>query len=197
MSEDDWSHAAFPYYTAREMTIGEVPVLALRVSYVGELGWELYVSPEYGAWLWDALWQAGRAFGLIAAGRAAFDTLRLEKGYRLWGVDMHAEHQPLAAGVGFAVSQAKPGVSRQGSAPGSVLRTRLACLRLADAGAVVMGKEPVRAGQDVAGYVTSAGYGYSVGESLAYAWLPEALAQPGTEVVIEYFGQDVRGDRRH
>ena len=71
------------------------------------------------------------------------------------------------------------------------LRSGSPASRLADAGAVVMGKEPVRAGQDVAGYVTSAGYGYSVGESLAYAWLPETLAQPGTEVVIEYFGQDV------
>jgi glycine cleavage system aminomethyltransferase T len=148
------------------------------------------VSPEYGAWLWDALWQAGREFGLVAVGRAAFDTLRLEKGYRLWGVDMHAEHQPLAAGVGFAVSQAKPAF-RGKEALMEHAPLHLACLRLTDAGAVVMGKEPVRIGKDVAGYVTSAGYGYSVGESLAYAWLPETLARPGTEVVIEYFGQDV------
>jgi glycine cleavage system aminomethyltransferase T/glycine/D-amino acid oxidase-like deaminating enzyme len=190
LSEDDWSHAAFPYYTAREMSVGEVPVLALRVSYVGELGWELYVSPEYGAWLWDAIWEAGREFGLIAAGRAAFDTLRLEKGYRLWGVDMHTEHQPGAAGVGFAVSKAKHRFRGKEALTDSPAQ-RLVCLRISDPGSIAMGKEPVRAGQDVVGYVTSAGYGYSVDESLAYAWLPDALAQPGTDVVIEYFGQDV------
>lgn len=190
VSEDNWSHAAFPYYTARELSVGEVPVLALRVSYVGELGWELYVSPEYGAWLWDTLWQAGQDDGLIAAGRAAFETLRLEKGYRLWGVDMHAEHQPQEAGVGFAVSKAKAAF-RGKAALREDARRCLACLRLDDGHAVVMGKEPVRAGNEIAGYVTSAGYGYSVGESLAYAWLPQDLAQPGNHVVIEYFGQDV------
>ena len=190
VSEDDWSHAAFPYYTAREMSVGEVPVFALRVSYVGELGWELYVSPEYGAWLWETLWQAGQDDGLIAAGRAAFDTLRLEKGFRLWGVDMHAEHQPLEAGVGFAVHQAKPAFRGKATLREHAAR-RLTCLRLHDRKAVVMGKEPVRAGDEVFGYVTSAGYGYSVEESIAYAWLPEALAQPGTELVIEYFGQDL------
>jgi glycine cleavage system aminomethyltransferase T/glycine/D-amino acid oxidase-like deaminating enzyme len=188
VSEDDWSHTAFPYYTAREMSVGEVPVFALRVSYVGELGWELYVSPEYGAWLWDTIWQAGQEHGLIAAGRAAFDTLRLEKGYRLWGVDMNPEHQPHEAGVGFAVSRNKPAYRGKDALREDAPR-RLACLRLADAGSVVMGKEPVRAGEEVVGYVTSAGYGYSVDESLAYAWLPEALAQPGTDVVIEYFDQ--------
>jgi glycine cleavage system aminomethyltransferase T len=172
------------------MSVGEVPVLALRVSYVGELGWELYVSPEYGAWLWDTLWQAGQEFGLIAAGRAAFDTLRLEKGYRLWGVDMDAERQPLEAGVGFAVSRSKPAFRGKDALREDALH-RLACLRLDDASKVVMGKEPVRAGQDVVGYVTSAGYGYAVDESLAYAWLPQALAQPGRNVVIEYFGQDL------
>lgn len=190
VSENDWSHAAFPYFSAREVSVGEVPAFALRVSYVGELGWELYVSPEYGAWLWDTLWRAGQAHGLVAAGRAAFETLRLEKGYRLWGVDMHAEHQPEAAGVGFAVNQSKPAF-RGKAALQEDPPYRLTCLRLLDNAAVVMGKEPVRAGDGIVGYVTSAGYGYSVGESLAYAWLPRDLAQPGTDLVIEYFGQDV------
>ena len=103
---------------------------------------------------------------------------------------MHAEHQPQEAGVGFAVSQAKQAFRGK-----AALRIdaphRLACLRLADDRAVVMGKEPVRSGQDVVGYVTSAGYGYAVGESLAYAWLPQELAQAGTDVVIEYFGDDI------
>ncbi|MFT4037074.1 MAG: FAD-dependent oxidoreductase [Thermomicrobiales bacterium] len=188
VSEDDWSSAAFPYYTARELTIGEVPVLALRVSYVGELGWELYVSPEYGGWLWDTLWAAGQESGLIAAGRAAFDTLRLEKGYRLWGVDMHAEHRPDEAGVGFAVSKGKQGFRGHAALGVAPPAQRLTCLRLDDGATIVMGKEPVVSGGAPVGYVASAGYGYSVGESLAYAWLPAELATVGQRVAIEYFG---------
>ena len=190
VSEDDWSSAAFPYYTSRAMAIGEVPVRALRVSYVGELGWELYVSPEYGGRLWDLLWDAGRQDGLIAAGRAAFDTLRLEKGYRLWGTDMHTEHTPTEAGVAFAVKPGK-GTFRGREAllaSDSATQRRLACLRLQDPGAVVMGKEPVHHDGRVVGYVTSAGFGYSTGESLAYAWLPAELAVEETPLTVEYFG---------
>ena len=103
---------------------------------------------------------------------------------------MHAEHQPREAGVGFAVSKAKAAF-RGKAALRDDAPHRLACLRLDDGNAVVMGKEPVRAGHEIAGYVTSAGYGYAVGESLAYAWLRQELAQPGNQVVIEYFGQDL------
>jgi glycine cleavage system aminomethyltransferase T/glycine/D-amino acid oxidase-like deaminating enzyme len=191
LSDDDWSNAAFPYYTTRAMTVGEVPVRALRVSYVGELGWELYTSPELGGRLWDLLWQSGQADGLIAAGRAAFDTLRLEKGYRLWGSDMHAEYRPDEAGVGFAVKPSKGdfrGRETLLSASPEPMR-RLRCLRLADPEVVVMGKEPVLAGDRVVGYVTSAGFGYSTGESLAYAYVPTDLAEEGTTLTIEYFGR--------
>jgi dimethylglycine oxidase len=191
VSDDDWSHAAFPYYTTRAMTIGEVPVRALRVSYVGELGWELYTSPEYGGRLWDLLWEAGRPEGIVAAGRAAFDTLRLEKGYRFWGVDMHAEYLPDEAGVAFAVKPAKGDFRGRDAVLGGPdsPRRRLCCQRLDDPRVVVMGKEPVLAGASVAGYVTSAGFGYSVGESLAYAYLPADLAGEGSRLAIEYFGE--------
>lgn len=191
VSGDDWSNQAFPYYTTRAMTIGEVPVRALRVSYVGELGWEVYASPEYGAWLWALLWQAGKPFGLIAAGRAAFDTLRLEKGYRLWGVDMQPEHRPAEAGVAFAVKtgkgpfRGKDALLADDGEPARMLR----CLRLDDSCAIVMGKEPVTHAGDAIGYVTSAGFGYAVGESLAYAWLPASLAKEGTRLEIVSFGQ--------
>ncbi len=190
VSASDWSHEAFPYYTIRAMTIGEVPVRAMRVSYVGEQGWELYTSPEYGARLWELLWDAGQADGLIAAGRAAFDTLRLEKGYRLWGVDMHAEHRPDEAGVGFAVKPAKgPFRGREAlAARAADPERRLCCLRLEDPLTVVMGKEPVLLGEQVVGYVTSAGFGFSVEESLAYAWLPAGLAAEGASLEVEYFG---------
>jgi glycine cleavage system aminomethyltransferase T/glycine/D-amino acid oxidase-like deaminating enzyme len=190
VSGDDWSNAAFPYYTTRAMSVGEVPVRALRVSYVGELGWELYTSPEYGGRLWELLWAAGQEDGLIAAGRAAFDTLRLEKGYRLWGVDMTPEHLPDEAGVGFAVKLEKgefrgsASLRERSPAP----ERRLSCLHLDDPQAVMMGKEPVFADGRAIGYVTSAGFGYSTGESLAYAWLPVASAAPETPVEIESFG---------
>ncbi|MFN8592676.1 MAG: FAD-dependent oxidoreductase [Thermomicrobiales bacterium] len=186
----DWSNESLPYYTAREMTVGEVPVRALRVSYVGELGWELYTSPEYGGRLWDLVWSAGREFGLVAAGRAAFDTLRLEKGYRLWGVDMHWEHKPDESGLGFAVKRSKSefrGRDAVGQADTESSR-RLCCLRLTEPGRVVMGKEPVVQHESAVGYVTSAGYGFSVEESLALAWLPAELSDPGTKVAVEYFG---------
>jgi glycine cleavage system aminomethyltransferase T/glycine/D-amino acid oxidase-like deaminating enzyme len=189
VSSDDWSNEAFPYYTTRAIHIGAVPVRALRVSYVGELGWELYTSPEYGAWLWDLLWDAGRPHDLIAAGRAAFETLRLEKGYRLWGTDIHPEHQPAEAGVAFAVKMSKEAFRGRNAleSNGRQATRRLACLRLDDISVVMMGKEPVLQGDAVIGYVTSAGMGYSVGESLAYAWIPAQLEE-GAALEIESFG---------
>jgi glycine cleavage system aminomethyltransferase T len=107
LTDLDLSSKQFGYFRARRGYVGDVPVTALRLSYVGELGWELYTSADAGARLWDTLWAAGQAHGVIAAGRAAFNSLRLEKGYRAWGVDMTAEHDPYQAGLGFAVRMGK------------------------------------------------------------------------------------------
>ena len=104
---DDLSHEEFKYFRALQTYLDAVPVTMLRVSYVGELGWEIYASAEYGAALWDLLFEAGQRHDVIAAGRIAFNSLRIEKGYRLWGTDMTAEHQPAAAGVDFAVRMNK------------------------------------------------------------------------------------------
>ena len=93
----------FPYMQARRVTVGDVPCWALRVTYVGELGWELYPSAEYGLVLWDTLLEAGRPHGLVPAGYRAIDSLRLEKGYRVWGSDITSETDPYSAGLGFAV----------------------------------------------------------------------------------------------
>jgi glycine cleavage system aminomethyltransferase T len=171
----------FGYFKARELDVAGVPVTALRVSYVGELGWELYAGAELGLHLWDALWEAGQRHGVIAAGRSAFDSLRLEKGYRSAGVDMTTEHDPYEAGIGFAVRPAatdRPSPAR-----------RLVPLLLDDPSQVVMGKEPVFHDGSPVGYVTSAAYGYSIDASIAYAWLPAAAASQGTRVDIEYFGE--------
>ena len=192
LTDDDFSNAGLKYFRGRTTYLGTVPVTALRLSYVGELGWELYTTADHGLKLWDLLWAAGQEHGMIAAGRGAFTSLRLEKGYRAFGTDMTFEHDPYEAGLGFAVKIAKPEfLGRE-----SVLRRRdevrrqLCCLTTGQD--VVMGKEPVYSGSDVVGYVTSAAYGYCVGVGIAYAWLPSTLAEPGTPVEIGYFDTRVR-----
>ena len=193
LTEDDFSAEGFRYFRAKRAYIGTVPVTALRLSYVGELGWELYTTTDMGLKLWDTLFTAGQAHGLIAAGRAAFNSLRLEKGYRSFGADMTNEHDPYEAGLGFAVRLDKDFIGRdallrkrKGKAEP---RRRLTCLTLDD---VVMGKEPVY-GPDggCAGYVTSAAWGHTIGRGIAYAWLPTALAEPGTRVEIGYFDRRI------
>ncbi|MGC4998853.1 GcvT family protein [Streptomyces sp. DT195] len=191
LTGDDFSHEAFGYFRARRTHLGHVPVTAMRLSYVGELGWELYTTADLGLRLWDTLWEAGRELGVIAAGRSAFDSLRLEKGYRAWGTDMTAEHTPYEAGVGFAVRMDKGGfMGRDALRDRPAPTRRLTPLLLDDPAAVVLGKEPVSVDGATAGYVTSAAYGYTLGRCVAYAWLPAGLA-PGTGVHIEYFGEKV------
>ncbi|QEV16953.1 FAD-dependent oxidoreductase [Streptomyces alboniger] len=190
LTRDDFSHEAFGYFKAKETYIGHVPVTAMRLSYVGELGWELYTTADLGLRLWDTLWEAGRAHGVIAAGRSAFNSLRLEKGYRAWGHDMTTEHNPYEAGVGFAVRMNKGDFVGRAALEALGAPTRkLTALLLDDPAAVVLGKEPVYADGAPAGYVTSASYGYTLGRCVAYAWLPPLEA--GTGVHVEYFGEKV------
>ena len=176
LTDSDVSNEAFRYFQGRELWIGNVPVTALRLSYVGELGWELYTTADMGAKLWDTLWAAGQEHGLIAAGRSAFGSLRLEKGYRSWGSDMTTEHDPYEAGLGFAVRMDKGEfVGRErprGQERGRRGPTAGAAHRSPIEEAVVMGKEPVEVDGRPAGYVTSAAYGFSVDAPIAYAWLP-------------------------
>ena len=195
LTADDVSNEGFGYFRAKRLHVGHVPVTALRLSYVGELGWELYATADMGRTLWDLLWEAGQPRGMVAGGRSAFGSLRLEKGYRSWGTDMTTEHDPFEAGLGFAVRMDKGdfvGRVALEARSQAVTGPRLTCLTLDDPAAVVMGKEPVFADGVPAGYVTSAAFGYSVGCSIAYAWLPAEVAQPGTAVQIEYFGERLR-----
>jgi glycine cleavage system aminomethyltransferase T len=107
LTRDDFSAEAMRYFRACTTYVGSVPVTAMRLSYVGELGWELYTTADLGLKLWDTLWRAGREHGMIAAGRGAFTSMRLEKGYRSFGADMTFEHDPYEAGLGFAVKADK------------------------------------------------------------------------------------------
>ncbi|MFG2605517.1 FAD-dependent oxidoreductase [Streptomyces sp. NPDC048514] len=191
LTGDDFSHEGFGYFRAKRTWLAHVPVTAMRLSYVGELGWELYTSADLGLRLWDTLWEAGQDLGVLAAGRSAFNSLRLEKGYRAWGTDMTDEHTPFEAGVGFAVRMDKEGFTGQEALRDRPAPTRrLTPLLLDDPASVVLGKEPVLVGGAPAGYVTSASYGYTLGRCVAYAWLPAGLAT-GTGVHIEYFGEKV------
>jgi 4-methylaminobutanoate oxidase (formaldehyde-forming) len=193
VARDDVSDAGFPYLTAREITVGSVPLLALRVTYVGELGWELYAPTEYGRALWTTLWHAGHPHGMVAAGYRAIDALRLEKGYRVWSSDITPDETPFEAGLGFAVALDKEpafiGRDALVAAKAAGPRKRLRCLVLDDPRSVCLGNEPVRVGGEVAGRVTSGGYGFAVERSIAYAYLPPDRAAIGTRGEVEVFGE--------
>ena len=192
LTRDDVSNAAFPYLTAREITVADVPLLALRVTYVGELGWELYPPTEYGRRLWRMLWEAGRDCGLVAGGYRAIEALRLEKGYRVWSSDITPDETPDEAGLGFAVALGKPSfIGREAllAARQAGLRKRLRCLVLDDPRWVTLGNEPVRIDGAIVGRVTSGGYGFAVERSIAYAYLPPDRAALGTRGQIDLFGE--------
>jgi 4-methylaminobutanoate oxidase (formaldehyde-forming) len=192
----DLSNEGSPYMSVRETTVGDVPVRALRVTFVGELGWELYCPAEYGLGLWRTLWEAGRPHDLVAGGYRAIDSARLEKGLRVWGTDITPDDTPYESGLGFCVKPDKEFVGREAVAeakeggPRSVLR----CLLLEDPRSVALGNEPVTVGGEVCGRVTSGGYGYTVERSIAYARLPAEHAEPDTEVAVEVFGEWVAGE---
>jgi glycine cleavage system aminomethyltransferase T/glycine/D-amino acid oxidase-like deaminating enzyme len=193
LTSADLSNEAFGYMRARPVDVGHVPCLALRVTYVGELGWELYCATELGLALWDTLWEAGRDHGLVAGGYRAIDSLRLEKGYRVWGADITPEDTPYEAGLGFAVKLDKGDFFGRGALVAAAEPARLLrCVTLADPRSVALGSEPVRADGELVGRVTSGGYGYTVGRSIAYAYLPAAL-DVGAQVEIEIFGAWVPG----
>jgi 4-methylaminobutanoate oxidase (formaldehyde-forming) len=195
VTQADVSNEGFPYMTARRIVVGDVPALASRVTYVGELGWEFYAPMEYGLRLWDTLWEAGQPEGMVAAGYKAIDSLRLEKGYRYWSSEISPDYTPLEAGLGFAVKldkkdfigkealvkQKKAGITR-----------KLCCLTLSDSRTIALGKEPIRT-QDgkMIGWVAAGGYGYSVAQSIIYAYLPLEFSKAGTELQVEFLGEQV------
>ncbi|KAF7125922.1 hypothetical protein CNMCM5793_002281 [Aspergillus hiratsukae] len=194
LTTDDLSNTALPYMHAKSTTLGGLPVTLLRKSYVGESGWEIQTSAEYGLRLWDVIWAAGQPHGLIAAGRAALNALRLEKGYRTWGVDMNSEHDPFEAGISSAVQLDKQEdyvgkAALQRLAKSQPVR-RLRCLTIDDGSSMVMGKEPVFWNNKAVGYVTTAAFGYTIRKPIAYAWLP-AWIQEGQRVEVEYFGRRI------
>jgi len=149
---------------------------------------------EYGQSLWDTLWQAGQPHGLVPAGYKAIDTLRLEKGYRYWSADISPDYTPYETGMGFFVRldkgdfRGKKALEKQKK---EGIRQKLCCLSLDDPSAIGLGNEPIFHEGQVIGWITSGGYGYTVRKSIAYGYLPLALAKPGTRLEAELFGERI------
>lgn len=194
VTKSDVSNEAFPYMTARRLAVGDVPCLALRVTYVGELGWEFYCPIEYGQNLWDTLWGAGQEFGIVAGGYRAIDTLRLEKGYRYWSAEIGPDYTPYEAGLGFCVRLGKDAfIGRDALVKQKAegITRKLCCLTLNDSTAITIGNEPVRHDDRVVGWAQPGAYGYSVQKSIAYAYLPIELAAPGMTLDVELIGERI------
>jgi 4-methylaminobutanoate oxidase (formaldehyde-forming) len=197
LTSTDLSREAFGFMTSQELTVGDVPVRALQVTFVGEHGWELYAPSEYGAQLWAQLWSAGGEHGLVAAGYRAIESLRLEKGYRVWGSDLTTETTPYEAGLGFCVKLDKPGGFEGRDALVAAkergLSRKLCAIVLDEPSRVALGSEPVAVDGRVAGRVTSAGSGYTAAASIAYSYLAIDDASPGTRVTMDLFGEPADG----
>jgi len=174
LTEHDMSNAGFPFGRVKRITVAGAPVLALRVTYVGELGWELHIPVEFAASVYDALMAAGRPHGVANAGYRAIESLRLEKGYRAWGADIGPDHSPLVAGLGWAV-KLKSDTPFQGRAALEAQATkklpRLLAGFAADPSIVLLGRETIYRDGKRVGWLSSGGYGYTVGRSIGYGYV--------------------------
>jgi 4-methylaminobutanoate oxidase (formaldehyde-forming) len=181
VTDADLSNEAFPFGTWRQVMIGGAPVRALRVTYVGELGWELHVPVETAAAVYDRLIAAGLPHGLADAGYRAIESLRLEKGYRAWGADIGPDHTPLEAGLGWAVKlkQNTPFLGREALAAQAAapLAKRLAGFTVEDPAVVLLGRETIFRDGEQVGWLTSGGYGYTIGRAIGYGYVrrPEGI----------------------
>jgi len=199
-TDADVTDEGFGYFRAKQMYVGEVPVVALRVSYVGELGWELWAPTEYAPRLWETLWEAGQDLGVRPMGGGALESMRLEKGFRLWGTDIDTDSNPYEAGLPFAVDMDTDFVGKGAlqAARADGIDNRIVPLTLDDSTDIMLSGRPVMVDGEAQGYVQAGDYGYSIGESIAYTYLPDEYAEAGTSVQIrcegETYDATVRGE---
>jgi 4-methylaminobutanoate oxidase (formaldehyde-forming) len=199
LTEEDFCDKAFPFGQCRQVVIGYAPVLALRVTYIGELGYELYVPPEYAAGLYESLWEAGQDFGVANAGYRAIDSLRLEKGYCYWGAEVSPDYTPYDAGLGFAVSLEKgPFVGRDALAKikkeGPAWKLCLFTLDT-DKPMLLYGGETITCKGAVVGVVSSGGFGHTVKKTIAMGYLSAEGAKAVDGFAIEVFGESFPATR--
>jgi len=175
LTRDDISNAAFPFGTVRTLRIAGAPVRALRVTYVGELGWELHIPTEFAVTVYDALMASGAPHGLINAGYRAIETLRLEKGYRAWGSDIGPDHTPIEAGLAWAVKLKReiPFLGREAllSHAASPLRKRLCAFLVDDPEIILLGRETIFRNGVRVGWLSSAGFGHTIGKPIGYGYV--------------------------
>ncbi|GGN94609.1 GcvT family protein [Haloarcula pellucida] len=190
-TDADVTDDGFPYFRAKQMYVGEVPVIALRVSYVGELGWELWTPTEYGQRLWETLWEAGQDLDVRPMGGGALSSMRLEKGFRLWGTDIDTDSNPFEAGLPFAVDMDTDFVGKEAleSAKADGIDNRITPLTLDGSSDIMLSGRPVLKDGEAIGYVQAGDYGYSIGESIAYTYVPSEHAEAGTSVQIQCEGE--------
>ena len=194
--EQDVGNPAFPFATAREITLGAAPVLAIRIGYVGELGWELHIPTEYAAHVYECLWEAGADLGIADAGYRAIDTLRLEKGYLYWSSDITPDYNPYEAGLGFRVALDKgPFIGREAlrQIKQEGPRRRLAIFTLERPLSVFGGEAILHQGRIVS-VTTSANFGHTVAKPIVYGYLPIELAG-AQDFAVEAFGEQVPATR--
>ncbi|MEM8856701.1 MAG: FAD-dependent oxidoreductase [Chloroflexota bacterium] len=194
----DVSNDAFPFYTWQNIEIGMANVFAMRISYVGELGWEFHMPMDQALAIRDELWEAGQEFGLVQCGVGAMRSMRVEKGYRVWGGDIYTEHNPYEAGMGWMVKLKKKSdfvgkealTAIRADIKAHGLKRRLVTISIDSPAAVPTGNEPVfgtnGSSGKVVGQITTGGYGYSIGKYIAFGYLPIEYTKPGTQLEIEY-----------
>ena len=192
VTPNDVSNEAFPFYTWQTVEIGLHRVYAMRLSYVGELGWEFHLPADVALSVYDELMAAGQDLGIVPVGVGAMRSMRVEKGYKLWGADMHTEHNPYEAGMAWMVKLKKGdfvgrdalvGLKEEGSS------RNLVTLTIDDPNAVLMGNEPIFAESKVVGRITSGNYGYCVGKYIAFGYVPTEFSDKGQGLEVEYLTQ--------
>jgi 4-methylaminobutanoate oxidase (formaldehyde-forming) len=199
VTDTDLANEAFPFGTAREIRLGYATGLALRITYVGELGWELYVPTEFALGVYDALVAEGGALGLRHAGYHALESLRMEKGYRAWGHDLTNEDTPLEAGLAFAVALDKPvpfigreALLAQRARP---LTRRLVLFTLDDPEPLLFGDEPIYRDGRLVGRITSCAYGHTVGRAVGMGYVRDERGVDRVFVESGRYAIDVAGAR--
>jgi 4-methylaminobutanoate oxidase (formaldehyde-forming) len=193
VTADDISNEALPYMRAKVVTINGIEVLAQRISYVGEKGWELYAAFDKAAIVWDRLWDAGQAQGIIAAGYKVLGSLRLEKGYLYYDNDITTLDNPFEAGLGFTVDLDGPdfiGRDALKKIKNDGIQNKLCTITIGNGKWLPLyGAEAVIADGKVISRLRSSGYGYTVRENMGLAYLPLELAKEGTPLEIEIFSE--------
>lgn len=200
LTDDDVSHEGFPFGKVRTIHAAGAPLMALRVTYVGELGWEFHFPTEFAATVYDAMTAAGEEFGIKNGGYRAIESLRLEKGYRAWGSDIGPDYTPLEAGLGWAVKFKKntPFVGREAleRQRGGKLKRILTTFTVDDPSVILLGRETIYRNGERVGWLSSGGFGHSIGKPIGLGY----VRQPQTGLDEDYILQgsyelDVAGER--